>query len=214
MTSDTKGSNPTGSSAPMEELADPRRVDPERWVDEHGDAMFRYAMLQVRDRHAAEDLVQESLLAALQSGGTFQGRSAERTWLIGILRHKIIDHLRRQGRQASSVELEAADPVVDGVFDKKGRWASRPVEWKDDPAALLERAEFRKILLDCIHALPRALAEAFSLRVMEEAEPGDVCKVLEITSTNLWVMLHRARSRLRQCLEARWFRRSPADAQL
>lgn len=178
--------------------------DPEQWVDEHGDLLFRYALVRVRDASIAEELVQETFLAALKSRERFAGSSSERTWLVGILKHKVVDHFRRRAR-----ELPAEDPFgredLD-LFQEHGYWIHDvgPVDWGADPAADYERTRFWDVLGHCIGELPTRAASAFTLRELDGLEADEICKVLGVTSTNLWVMLHRARAHLRLCLEKRW----------
>ena len=186
-------------------------VDAEAWVDEHGDALFRYALMRVRDRHVAEDLVQETFLAGLLASQSFRGESTERTWLICILRHKVVDYLRKVGRERPSQEAMGTDRT-DQIFNDKGGWRTNPGTWKVDPESLLDRAEFWAVFDKCLGALPPRLAEAFSLRVIDEMETEQVCKVLGITPSNTWVMLHRARARLRACLETNWFSRTSSES--
>jgi RNA polymerase sigma-70 factor (ECF subfamily) len=128
-----------------------------------------------------------------------------------LLRRKIVDHYRQRGRHRQEATLDASDPVIDACFDQKGSWARWPLACELDPAVLRERADFWVAFEQCHGALPERLREAFTLRVMEEMPPDEVCKVLSITPTNLWVALHRARARLRACLEANWFRTEEAD---
>jgi RNA polymerase sigma-70 factor (ECF subfamily) len=181
-----------------------RPDDPARWLEEHGDVLFRHALRRVRDRETAEDLVQETLLAAVSARDGFRGGSSRRTWLIGILRHKLIDQVRRQIRRDEVESAGSADPAVDLQFTRFGRWRAAPREWQDDPAELLEKKEFRAILASCLEALPGRLGRVFGLRVMDEMESREVCQLLDITPTNLWAIMHRARMRLRACLDAHW----------
>lgn len=177
----------------------------EAWVDEHADYLFRYALPRLPDRHATEDVLQETFLAALKSVNKFRGDSNPRTWLVGLLRRKIADHYRKAYREGQAESLDATDPTIDAWFDKKGSWIALPKRCELDPAELLERADFWTVVQRCLQALPDRLAEAFTLRVVDNQTPDEVCKVLSITPTNLWVALHRARARLRACLEANWF---------
>lgn len=172
------------------------------FVDDHGDALFRYALQRVQDQTTAEDLVQETFLAAIQARDSFRRQSSVRTWLISILRHKILDRLRKECRGG---QPDTSDDVIDRCFDQRGSWVHRPGKWSVDPASLLEQEEFWVVFKRCRDALPGQIQTAFSLRVMSEMKAEDVCKELQITSTNLHVMLHRARARLRACLEANWF---------
>lgn len=177
----------------------------ESWVDEHGDYLFRYALPRVRDRHVAEELVQETYLAALKAVESFRGDSNPRTWLVGLLRRKIADHYRKRSREGKVESIDTTDPMIDAWFDDKGSWIKRPSRCEMDPAELLQRADFWVVLENCVQALPERQAAAFTLRMMDARESEEVCKVLSITTTNLWVALHRARARLRACLEANWF---------
>jgi RNA polymerase sigma-70 factor (ECF subfamily) len=175
-----------------------------RWLDEHGDALYAFAMARVRDPHVAEELVQESLLAALTAAAEFTGRSAERTWLIGILKHKLIDHVRRQLRERPLTPDTGVDRP-DELFDRRGHWKVSPGSWGHDPQALVERAEFRDVLARCLRRLPARVAQVFWLREAEEVETAELCERLKITPVNAWAILHRARIGLRRCLSLHWF---------
>jgi RNA polymerase sigma-70 factor (ECF subfamily) len=175
---------------------------PEQWLSVHGDALFRYALLLVADEHRAEDLVQETLLAALEGHSRYSAAASERTWLIAILRNKVIDERRRARRRIEC--LADVDPVVEGNFNRFGKWRKPPSNWTPSPQSLLESQEFWAIFRGCLRALPMPMREAFALRVVEDIDASEVCRILEITRTNLWTMLYRARERLRRCLEAKW----------
>jgi RNA polymerase sigma-70 factor (ECF subfamily) len=177
---------------------------PAQWLDVHGDALFRYAVALVSDQHRAEDLVQETLLAALEARDRFAGGASERTWLVSILRHKAIDQRRReQCRQEAQLEI---DPVVEGNFNALGKWRTPPRGWAPNPQKLMETDEFWSIFENCMRALPGAMREAFALRVMGDLSADDTCAILEIKSANLWTILYRARERLRRCLEHKWLK--------
>lgn len=183
----------------------------ETWVDEHGDYLFGYVLPRVRDRHLAEELVQESFLAALKAVESFRGDSSPRTWLVGLLRRKIADHYRKRSREPETESIDPADPTIDSWFDAKGSWIKGPSRGEMDPAKLQESEDFWPVFEDCLGTLPARLADVFSLRVMDSLKPDQVCKELSITPTNLWVTLHRARARLRACLEANWFASEAAE---
>lgn len=182
--------------------------DPSDWVDRYGDYLFRYAMLRLRDRSASEDLVQETFLAALKNRDSFSGGSSEATWLIGILKHKIADHFRRQSREVSLPGADLPDPPGDDPFDAAGRWSTGPTAWGGNPADLYREKKFLDQLMKCLSGLSPNHANAFTLREIEGEDTKEICKVLNVTETNLWVILHRARMYLRRCLEARWFDRT------
>lgn len=155
------------------------------------------------DPDAAEDIVQETLLAALSSKSSFAGRSSERTWLIGILKHKLVDQLRQTIAQGPLTEIQSDDDS--DPFDKSGHWAIRVRKWQCDPGKILENAEFQKVLASCLAKLPPRIARVFWLHEAESINSRDVCKELDISPTNLWTILHRARLRLQRCLSVNWF---------
>jgi RNA polymerase sigma-70 factor (ECF subfamily) len=185
--------------------------DPANWVDLYGDVLFRYALVRMRDSVLAEDVVQETLLAALQNRKTFESRSTERTWLVGILKHKIIDYFRKAVREEPINDDESQLNIGERDFKQNGRWRIGPAPWKMDSTAILEQNEFWGILRQCLSGLPSRLANAFMLKELEELSSKDVCKVCNISPTNLWVMLHRVRHRLRECLEVNWFGQKPEE---
>ena len=172
--------------------------------------LLRYATLQLRDTAAAEDAVQEALLAALAGEANFARRSNLRTWLTGILKHKIVDSIRRQSREqpASSLEREGDDGefegLFDGLFDHRGHWQEMPDAW-EQPEQALGQKQFLAALEQCLRALPARTAQAFMMREHLGLETSEICKELGITSTHCWVMLHRARMTLRLCLDMNWF---------
>lgn len=192
--------------------------DASGWLARHGDALYRYARLRLRSSHAAEDVVQETLLAALGTSSrpeAFAGRSSELTWLIGILRHKVVDSLRRASRESPPPE-DAALPAWEAFFQKQGKWHRKPSIWRgrgaNDPHAHLERAEFRTILVHCLERMPRRLAKVFMLREADEVSSDEICEVFDISAANLWTLLHRARTRLRDCLGVNGFNERPPNA--
>ena len=161
--------------------------------------LLRYATLQLRDSAAAEDAVQETLLAALAGEAGFGGRSNLRTWLTGILKHKIVDAIRRMSRETTLPEED-----FDALFDERGHWIEMPQAWPD-PDASLDQKQFFRVLEDCLAKLPAKTAQAFMLREHMGLETTDICKELAVTPTHVWVLLHRARHALRLCLEMNWF---------
>jgi RNA polymerase sigma-70 factor (TIGR02943 family) len=180
-------------------------VCPERWVDEHADYLYRFALARVGAPEAAEDLVQETLLAALEAAPSFAGRSSERTWLTGILKNKLVDRLRQTQRARLVADLGRPDDFVDGLYDRAGHWKAGPREWEGDPARALERREFWEAFRHCHAHLPDRMREVFSLRHLDGVPGPEVCRVLGISATNLWALLHRARVRLWRCLDRTGF---------
>jgi len=179
--------------------------DPAAWVDAHGDALFRYAILRVKDETVAEDLVQDTFLSALKAIDRFQGGSALRTWLVGILKHKIIDYYRKARPEILASDLGTLENETQE--ERLERAHEHPVleEWAASPGGLLENQRFWEVFSGCLDGLPEAHRRAFSLREIDGYKGEEICKLLNITSTNLWVILHRARHRLRECLQTNWF---------
>jgi RNA polymerase sigma-70 factor (ECF subfamily) len=177
--------------------------------------LLRFARLQLRDEAAAEDAVQECLLAAFEGSERFAGKSALRTWLTGILRHKILDHIRCRAREPSvqMTDDEGDERDFDALFQADGHWAEPPADW-GDPARTLESKRFHDVFEACLEILPAKTARVFMLREFLGLETEEICKELVISSTNCWVALYRARMRLRECLQLNWFGTEPGGAKL
>ncbi len=187
-------------------MDDAPRLEPEHWVDRHGEALYRYALLRLSQPETAAELVQETFLEALRCRDAFAGRSSERTWLIGILRHRIMDHSRGRGRMRPVSEMDEAAEAA--FFDAGGFWRHGPKRWGGSPSRDLERREFWEAFRGCLANLPPNLAEAFFLRELDGLESESICQLLNITPTNLWARLHRARLLLRACLENKGYGRT------
>jgi RNA polymerase sigma-70 factor, ECF subfamily len=195
---------------PCADAGKPALADPERWVDEYGDCLFRFALMRLRDPTRAEDAVQETFLAALKGGSKFAGRSAEKSWLIGILRNKICDYFRKTSREVSFTDLEFYSEEDAGgttsAFMAGGKWKNDavPQEWTSAGDSL-DVDLFWKTFRSCLEKLPEKVSTAFQLRAVDGFESKEVSALLNISENNLWVMLHRARLGLRRCLENHWF---------
>ncbi len=171
-------------------------------------ALLRYARLQVRDAAVAEDLVQSTLLAALGGLAGFRGESSPATWLTGILRRQIIDHFRRSAREAplpcgDEEDPEDAAALIDRLFARDGHWVTPPASWPD-PADSHRQEAFLAVLEACLQGLAGRAGQVFALREILELEPEEICKDLGLSQSNYWVLMHRARLRLRQCVERGW----------
>jgi RNA polymerase sigma-70 factor (ECF subfamily) len=181
-------------------------ADASSWVDDYGDALFRYAMARVHDRDVAEDLVQETFLSALSDRQHYRGEAAFLTWLTAILHRKTIDYYRRRSKERELNDSVDRDSIGRLLFDRRGGWRRRLGDWPNSPHEALEREEFWGVMNDCLSQLPHTLAAAFHLREIDACETAAICRRLDISATNLSVRLHRARSLLRRCLELRWFK--------
>lgn len=172
--------------------------------------LLRFARLQLRDAGAAEDAVQETLLAALTGTQNFESRSSYKTWLISILRNKIIDIIRAQGREVSATSLaddeEGDEALAEKLFDQRGHWQAeaKPARWAD-PEASFEQQQFWRVFEACLDHLPAKTARVFMMREILGLETDEICKETGISTSNCWVVLHRARMALRRCLETTWF---------
>jgi len=179
-------------------------------LNDHREVLLRYALLQVHNHAAAEDAVHEALLAALQANDGFRNQSALRTWLIGILKHKIADHYRTTEKHHSledhcdNDEKDPNEAIEQLIFNDKGHWIGTPSSWKQ-PDHALEQNEFWLIFDWCQKNLPEQHGRAFMLREMVGLETEDICQDMNISHSACRVYLHRARLGLRECLEQRWF---------
>ncbi|RMH62909.1 MAG: sigma-70 family RNA polymerase sigma factor [Zetaproteobacteria bacterium] len=178
--------------------------DAQRWLEEHGDYLYAYALSRLHDETLASDLVQEALLAAWKGRASFKGQSSTRTWLVGILKHKIADHIRREIRHREISQRMQDDPTS-AYFDRHGRWQSAPQPWHIDPERQTDNNTLRHALLDCVHKLPLKQRRVFQLRELAGEPATSICKELDISATHLHVLMHRARLALRACLERHGF---------
>ena len=168
--------------------------------------LLRFAAMQLRNPALAEDVVSETMLAILEKPTAFEGRSTLRTYATGVLKFKIIDLLRRQGREVciTTAEDQSLDDAIDALFDASGHYQDAPAPWQQ-PDAALHQQQFVAALQRCIEGLPPRLARVFMAREWLEQEVDEICAELGITANNCGVMLHRARMQLRECLDAGWF---------
>jgi len=176
--------------------------------------LLRVARLQLRDSALAEDVVQDTLMAALTAQAGFTGRSSVKTWLTGILKHKIVDAIRKKQREpiaASMLDEDGDLEDFEGLFKGNGAWLAPPADW-GDPEQALNRRQFFDVMDFCLERLPPNTARVFMMREVMELESHEICKELSITANNLWVILYRARMSLRECLDLHWFGRvAPGD---
>ncbi len=179
-------------------------------LEHHRPHLVRFALMQLRDAAAAEDAVQETLLAAIQGAARFGGQSTVRTWLIGILKHKTLPPPRRASREQPLREddSELATEDLDANFSADGHFVEAPANW-GNPQQALEQSRFYDALERCMQGLPKNTARVFMMREVLDMPTGDICKELGITPTNCWVLLYRARMGLRTCLETGWFAGAP-----
>jgi RNA polymerase sigma-70 factor (ECF subfamily) len=181
-------------------------LNPERWIDEHADVLYRYALTRVRDHSLAEDMVQETFHAAIKSAARFKAGLSERAWLMGILKHKIVDHIRKAVRETVVDQTEVLELEKSKLFQWSGIPTMRPEKWHVNPRRAFEQKEFWAVFQDCLSRLKPREHSAFVLRELEDEDTDAICKELDITPNHLWVMLHRARTGLKTCLETKWLK--------
>ena len=184
-------------SAPTKVAAGDVHQCAEKWLELYGDSLFQFALSRTKNRVVAEDLVQDTLLAAIKCYDSFRQQASTSTWLFAILRRKICDYFRQSRRSEDRDE-----PLSDGK-DMPTRQSGR--RWDDDPAAIFQNTEFQATFENCLSKLPEKLAEVFVLREMNQYAPHDIREILGINATTLSMRLHRCRQALRECLNRNWF---------
>ncbi|WP_196887265.1 sigma-70 family RNA polymerase sigma factor [Aureivirga sp. CE67] len=180
-------------------------LNPNKWIDEYADYLFNYTITRVNNHDTAKDLVQETFFAGLRAKDNFQGKASERTWLVSILKRKIIDHYRKINSAKGQAEVKLSF-YTDG--ENEGNWIEErvPQSWDNEAEKSIENDELKDTLEKCIDNLPEKYAMVFRMKTIQQFETEEICKELDITSSNLWVMIHRARTQLRRCMEKNWFK--------
>jgi RNA polymerase sigma-70 factor (ECF subfamily) len=181
-------------------------LDPNKWIKLHSDYMYNYAITRVNNHELSKDLVQETFFSSLKAMKNFQGKASERTWLISILKRKIIDHYRKINSKKGRAEVKM-NFYDEG--DKKGKWIEErvPTSWGNDAEKNIENEELKNAIEQCIDRLPEKYRLVFLLKTVQNFQTEEICNELDITSSNLWVIIHRARVQLRECLEGNWFKK-------
>jgi RNA polymerase sigma-70 factor, ECF subfamily len=208
MTSNSTSRNsnsPEGASSAAAPVADLHRQ-----LEAMRPALLRFAILQLRNESQAEDVVQDALIAVLEKPERFAGQSSLRTYVTGIMKHKIVDCLRsgNRERQFEGGEDQSDDDIIDSLFKEDGHTWEMPRNW-GNPDATLEQKDFFRIMEICLEKLPAKTARMFLMREWLELDTDEICKELGCSTSNAWVMLYRARLRLRECLDLNWFGRQP-----
>jgi RNA polymerase sigma-70 factor (TIGR02943 family) len=181
----------------------PETLEPQQWVENYADMMYRFTLVRVKDPEAAEELVQATFFAALKSQHTFAGKSSEKTWLFGILKHKTMDYFR-SGEKHISIDLTSTEDADRISFDATGHMTPKPASWNMNPEKAAENSALAKVLAKCLSGLPEKLHKLFVLKEIDGLSSEEICKEFNIKPTNLWVILHRTRNQLKLCLESNW----------
>jgi len=188
-------------------------LNPKNWVSNYGDYLFSIALMKTSNTEVAEDLVQDTFLSAIKAADSFKGESAEKTWLVRILNNKIIDYYRKKDvLKGTSDYLDSTENNFDEHFfeansHSEAYWKKEamPDHWKAEADSSLNQAEFNKVLEFCMQKLPSKLLPVFVLKYMDDEDADKICKELDISSSNYWVIIHRAKLLMRACLEKNWF---------
>ena len=175
---------------------------PEKWLDNYGDELYRYAVVRVKDNGFAEDIVQETFLSAWRAKDTYNGMSSEKNWLYAICKNKIIDHFRKQSSN-SSIIVGKEEEIY---FDNDAHWKSKdsPKEWNINYNTKVDVKEFYETLENCKKKLKDIQREVFVLKYMEDLDTVEICDILKITQANYWVLIHRCKLHLRSCIQKNW----------
>jgi len=185
-------------------LEEKQQLNPEKWVGLYADYLFNYTIKRVDNHEVSKDLIQETFYAALKAVPSFKGLASERTWLVSILKRKIIDHYRKVNSAKGKAEVRVN---FHQSGEQEGDWIQErvPAKWPSFSDYNLEQMELSDTLRMCIDNLPEKYAIVFKMKTIQEMETEDICKELDISSSNLWVIIHRARTQLRACMEQNWF---------
>ncbi len=181
-------------------------LDLDKMLEDHGDYLFRFSLMKLKDTAMAEDMVQDTFLSAMMAGDGFSSRASVRTWLTAIMKNKLIDHWRAQGKEVSVADLMEGsdeDASVDDFFDMAGRWADMPNAYPD-PDSALENKQFWAIFRNCLSRLKPQQAEVFLAKEVHGMSNEEICESQSLNANNVWVLMHRARVSLGKCLELHW----------
>ena len=194
-------------------MAEKQQLDPSRWIEQYADVLFSYTFGRINRRDVAEDLVQDTFLSALKAKDTFRNESSEKTWLIAILKRKIIDYYRKKSTQneLNTLDRDNKDDFINHFFEsggqQDGHWtnAAAPTPWNNDFETSVNRDEFQLVLKNCLGKLPEKWSAVFTMKNMDDLDSDEICKELQIAPSNYWVIMHRAKLQLRECMEMNWF---------
>lgn len=191
----------------MEKTMNTNKANPQKWVALYSDMLFSYALPRINNVIIAEDLVQETFLSGLKGIESFKGEASEKNWLFAILKNKIVDYHRSRASEIITLESDLPEGP-DERFKENGMWLenSRPQEWRE-PENPMERKEMQKVIDRCKQHLKELQQKVFTLKYLEELDSDNICKVLRISPSNYWVLIHRARLQMRECIEKNWLKK-------
>lgn len=178
-------------------------LNPDQWIQNYSDTLYSYTLPRVNDSALAEDIVQETFLSAWKARNSFKGEASEKSWLFTICKNKIIDHYRKKAKDIVQPIPERSS--TDDFFDEAQHWTheDKPADW-GNVEEKIDNKEFYKVLEGCKKKLQQAQQAVFSMKYLEDLDSAEICKALDITPSNYWVLIHRAKMQLRTCLEKNW----------
>jgi len=181
-------------------------LDPNKWIDLYADYLFNYTITRIDDAELAKDIVQETFFSGLKAMKNYRGDASERTWLVSILKRKIIDQYRKMNSKKGKAEIRV-NFYEDG--DKKGNWLEEcvPQHWGNEAEINIESQELGLAINNCVQTLPEKYRTVFKMKTIDNIDTEEICNELSITASNLWVIIHRARLQLRKCMEESWFKK-------
>lgn len=184
----------------------------QEWLSQYGDDLLRWALSKTSSKESAEDLVQETFLAAFKAIDKFEGKSEPKTWLFSIMNNKIIDHHRKNFKDSAKLDVlrneRSGAAIMETFFEQNGRWKQEtgPANWHEIEAHLLDNVDFNSVMDSCLKKLPENWFTAIQLKYLKEENGNAICQELGITTSNYWQILHRAKIQLRACIEQNWFK--------
>ncbi|MCB0655880.1 MAG: sigma-70 family RNA polymerase sigma factor [Saprospiraceae bacterium] len=195
-------------------MEQPEHLKLSSWVRAYTGDLLQWATVKTSDHTLAEDLVQDTFLAAAEQIEKFRQESHPRTWLFGILRNKIADHYRKTLRERERMQPSAIEE--NPYFENEGQWKSTtiPQPWPDEEPGLLDQPAFTEVLRRCLEMLNPVMSDCIRMRFLEEQKGEVICQELGMTATNYWQVIHRAKLNLRNCLDKNWFRESEKDNEI
>lgn len=177
-------------------------INPDKWIDRYSDYLFNFTLARVNDRETAKDLISETFLSALKAMKDFKGGASERTWLVSILKRKIIDYYRKTNSQKAKAEVK----INYRDENNEGGWLEEKVADPADRTAedKMENNELRLAIFECLGQLNERQAKIFKMKTIDGVDTETICNEFNITPSNLWVIIHRARAIMADCLEKKW----------
>jgi RNA polymerase sigma-70 factor (ECF subfamily) len=189
-------------------MAGKEKADPQQWVASYADFLYAFALKRIQDPEVSKDLLQDTFMAGIKNISNFKGISSEKTWLTSILKNKIIDYYRKKACEIMVSDTVTATIQDDKFFESNGHWKLQyfPEKWSIEETGYVENKELKRVLERCIKKLPVLWSMVFNLKYLEEEDSKKICKELGISASNFWVIIHRSKVSLRECISDNWLK--------